>query len=178
MSQIQKLRDEYQNVETQLFEQRKNYKQVEAQFLALVEVEKTFGDQLKKLNEKYDESLGKLNLRDSQLKDFESLLSSILRLLDKSTKAATDLDSTLSCLSCLEYLKDPQTLLCGHSICRKCFETHSDPKSKDSLVFCEECKIETKNKMLKEQQVMTLICDRYGTYRENFKKIRELIEAK
>ena len=178
MSQIQKLRDEYQNVETQLFEQRKNYKQVEAQFLALVEVEKTFGDQLKKLNEKYDEALGKLNLRDSQLKDFESLLSSILRLLDKSTKAATDLDSTLSCLSCLEYLKDPQTLLCGHSICRKCFETHSDPKSKDSLVFCEECKIETKNKMLKEQQVMTLICDRYGTYRENFKKIRELIEAK
>jgi len=44
MSQIQKLRDEYQNVETQLFEQRKNYKYVEAQFLALVEVEKTFGD--------------------------------------------------------------------------------------------------------------------------------------
>jgi hypothetical protein len=101
-----------------------------------------------------------------------------LRILDRNTKPTADLDSTLSCLSCLEFLKQPQTLLCGHSICRKCFETHSDPKSKDSLVFCEECKIETKNKMLKEQQVMTLICDRYGTLRENVGKIRELVEVK
>ena len=178
MSQIQKLRDEYQHLENQLFEQRKNYKMIEEKFMALVKVEKTFAEQLKKLNDKYDEALGKLNLRDAQLRDYENLKSEILRLLDKNTKSAADLDSTLSCLSCLEYLKNPQTLLCGHSICRKCFETHSDPKSKDSLVFCEECKIETKNKMLKEQQVMTLICDRYGTYRDNFKKIRELVEAK
>ena len=75
--------------------------------MALVEVEKTFAEQLKKLNEKYDEALGKLNLRDSQLRDFETLKKDLLRLLDKNTKAATDLDSTLSCLSCLEYLKDP-----------------------------------------------------------------------
>ena len=33
--------------------------------MALVEVEKTFAEQLKTLNEKYDEALGKLNLRDS-----------------------------------------------------------------------------------------------------------------
>jgi len=70
-------------------------------------------------------------------------------MLEKNSKATADLDSTLSCLSCLEYLESPLTLHCGHSICNKCYTTHSDPKSKDSLVFCEECKIETKNRDLK-----------------------------
>ena len=78
------------------------------------------------------------------------LRKEIARILEKNSKNTADLDSTLSCLSCLEYLKDPLTLLCGHSICRSCFNEHSDPNSKDSLVFCEECKIETKNKALKE----------------------------
>jgi hypothetical protein len=82
--------------------------------------------------------------------DYDKMKLEIQRILTKQQRATEELDSTLSCLSCLEYLKDPQTLLCGHSICRKCFTTHSDPSSKDSLVFCEECKIETKNKMLKE----------------------------
>jgi hypothetical protein len=39
MSQIKQLRDEYSHVETQLFEQRKAFKEIEAQFLALVKVE-------------------------------------------------------------------------------------------------------------------------------------------
>ena len=38
------------------------------------------------------------------------------------------------------------TLICGHSICKCCFEKHSDPKSKESLVYCEDCQQETKNK--------------------------------
>jgi len=77
---------------------------------------------------------------------------------------------TLSCLSCLEFLKCgpgsgvpmPLTLLCGHSICSKCFRTHSDPKSADSLVFCEECKVETKNKSLRESKVVGDICSSFG----------------
>jgi len=85
----------------------------------------------------------------------------VATILERNSKNVADLDSTLSCLSCLEYLQEPLTLLCGHSICRKCFSTHSDPNSKDSLVLCEECKIETKNKLLKEQPAMVLICDRY-----------------
>ena len=66
------------------------------------------------------------------------------------------IESTLSCLSCLSFLKEPKplTLICGHSICKNCFNQHSDPKSADSLVFCEECKIETKNKQLKDSKVM------------------------
>ena len=73
------------------------------------------------------------------------------------------METTLSCLRCLEYLSgEPLTLVCGHSICRKCFTTHSDPKSQDSLVFCEECKIETKNKNLKESKVIITISDRFA----------------
>jgi hypothetical protein len=56
------------------------------------------------------------------------------------------IERSLSCLSCLNFVDNPLTLLCGHSICKKCFEFHSDPSSKESLVFCEDCKLETKNK--------------------------------
>lgn len=76
-------------------------------------------------------------------------------------KSIESIDATLSCLSCLEYLVDPLTLVCGHSICMKCFKTHSDPNSQDSLVFCEECKIETKNKNLRESKVIKTICDKF-----------------
>ena len=93
------------------------------------------------------------------------------KLLDRNGKNVESLVSTLSCLSCLSYLKDPQTLNCGHSICRTCFTTHSDPNSKDSLVFCEECKIETKNKLIKEMNVMKLICDNYGRQKETLDKL-------
>ena len=106
--------------------------------------------------------------KDNQIK------KKIQAILAKNQKNTDDLNSTLSCLSCLEYLREPLTLTCGHSICRKCFETHSDPNSKDSLVFCEECKIETKNKVLKEQKVMVLICDRYGREKEAIVQIKEL----
>ena len=77
------------------------------------------------------------------------ILERITLLIERNKKPASELEGTLSCLSCLEYLKDPLTLICGHSICMKCFKTHSDPNAKDSAVFCEECKIETKNKVLK-----------------------------
>lgn len=85
------------------------------------------------------------------------------------------MESALSCLSCTEYLKDPMTLLCGHSICRKCFTTHSDPNSQESLVFCEECKLETKNKVLREMQVMVLICDKYHLQIDVNSRVTELL---
>jgi hypothetical protein len=90
-----------------MFEQRKLAKEIEAKFLALVEVEKTFTEQLKNLNKKYEEALEKLKGSETKLISFENLKREVLRLLDKSTRAQTDLDSTLSCLSCLEYLCNP-----------------------------------------------------------------------
>ena len=54
------------------------------------------------------------------------------------------------------------TLVCGHSICKSCFHTHSDPRSKDSLVYCEECKMETKNKQLHEYKVLNILSEKYN----------------
>ena len=105
---------------------------------------------MKEMQERYGKAQGELREAQDQIDKDAKIRKKIQVILQKNQKNADDLNSTLSCLSCLEYLKEPLTLTCGHSICRKCFETHSDPNSKDSLVFCEECKIETKNKVLKE----------------------------
>ena len=148
---------------------------MERQFRALQEIEKEFPDKLKRMNEKFDASQKELQAASGKIDVLERIKGEVKRILDKTRVNAEQLDSTLSCLSCLEYLVDPLTLNCGHSICRKCFETHSDPKSKDSLVFCEECKIETKNKLLKEQLVMRTICDKYGVQREAFQSLTGLV---
>lgn len=105
---------------------------------------------MKELQEKLGKAQGELREAKDQMAKDAQLKKKIHSILQKNQKNADDLNSTLSCLSCLEFLKEPLTLTCGHSICRTCFQTHSDPNSKDSLVFCEECKIETKNKVLKE----------------------------
>lgn len=92
-------------------------------------------------------------------------------------KSIESIDTTLSCLSCLEYLVDPLTLVCGHSICMKCFKTHSDPKSKDSLVFCEECKIETKNKNLKESKVIMTLCDKFSFTKQCIDEVKNIVTS-
>lgn len=102
-----------------------------------------------------------------KLKQLQKLVLDQMGMLKKHVDSVS---GTLSCLSCLEFLKCgpgtgvpmPLTLLCGHSICAKCFKTHSDPKSPDSLVFCEECKIETKNKALRESKVIGDACSGFG----------------
>ena len=92
---------------------------------------------------------------EDKLTNFKKLKGDLIKVKTmvadciKRIKASNDsTQSQLSCLSCLEFLEAPLMLCCGHSICSKCFWTHSDPSSKDSIVFCEECKIETKNKDL------------------------------
>ena len=67
------------------------------------------------------------------------------------------------------------TLSCGHSICKSCFEEHSDPKSKDSLVFCEDCKQETKNKNLKELKTIKRISEKYACNKKNIDYIKEIL---
>ena len=68
------------------------------------------------------------------------------------------------------------TLTCGHSICKSCFAEHSDPTSKDSLVFCEDCRIETKNRNLKELKTIRNICDNYKIIRDNSSKAMILLK--
>ena len=93
--------------------------------------------------------------------DSLTIIMKIDQMLGRNKRDVEELDGTLSCLSCLEYLSEPLTLVCGHSICKKCFGEHGDTRSKDSLVFCEECKIETKNKQLKDSKFVNTLCAKF-----------------
>ena len=119
----------------------------------------------------------------------------ITDLLYKKKDATALMDRTLSCLSCLKMIGtlgneknltkgvydssmiDAEgtpciTLECGHSICKNCFETHSDPKSKESLVFCEDCHHETKNKNLRELKTFRNLSQSWKVLREAFVEIQ------
>jgi len=147
---IRELREKNKELDEQVYEMKKELKEMNIAFQLLQEIEKTFPLEIKKLTDKYNTVASEMKKYQDINDDLERIKKEIIRILQKNRKNVETLDGTLSCLSCLEYLKDPLTLVCGHSICRNCFNTHSDPSSKDSLVFCEECKIETKNKLLKE----------------------------
>ena len=110
--------------------------------------------------ERAEKEASKEKARNDRLETMNNALQAVY---DKMKSTFQVIESTLSCLSCLEYLKEPNplTLVCGHSICKKCFTQHSDPNSKDSLVFCEECKIETKNKQLRDSKVMKTLCNKF-----------------
>ena len=75
------------------------------------------------------------------------------------------IEGTLSCLSCLGFLEaeKPLTLKCVHSICADCYNKHGDGgNSKDTIIFCEECKLETKNKeLIKENKVIKNLVQRF-----------------
>lgn len=98
-------------------------------------------------------------------------------IYEKMKVGMQPIEQTLSCLSCLEYLSEPNphTLICGHSICNKCFNQHSDPNSQDSLVFCEECKVETKNKQLRDSKVMKILTQKFQGQRNMISGIEKLL---
>ena len=108
------------------------------------------------------------------------------------------MDRTLSCLSCLTFVGDLSTdknhvkgvyvsedmdeegtncitLTCGHSICKSCFEMHSDPTSKDSLVFCEDCQSQTKNRNLRELRTFRQLCKSWKVLRNSAESMRGLL---
>lgn len=65
-----------------------------------------------------------LNTSDKEKRDKEKLqdrMKTIENEFQRMKDAWSQMEQTMSCLSCLEYLgKDnPWTLLCGHSICNK-----------------------------------------------------------
>ena len=61
-------------------------------------------------------TLKKEQARNDDLNRFRDVISSVL---DRMKKPTESIESTLSCLSCLNFLGEPKpmTLKCGHSIC-------------------------------------------------------------
>jgi len=70
-------------------------------------VELTYNEKLKKLTEHQLAAEERNKELQIKVNEFDKMRLEIQRILSKQVKPTEDLDSTLSCLSCLEYLKDP-----------------------------------------------------------------------
>ncbi|XP_047224841.1 tripartite motif-containing protein 16-like [Girardinichthys multiradiatus] len=47
---------------------------------------------------------------------------------------------TITCSICLELLKDPVTIICGHSYCMSCLETHWNHQEQSGIYECPQCR--------------------------------------